>query len=204
MFFLKKRFTITIIGIAVIITGVLLFLYNRTPQEPIIIYKTTPLPIGSEHTHGRTPHIHSDHSHSHDTYQNTKEETKSDETYDWRDHTAQSIQLRKVDPWEQIYTQKEDMEEFHSEDTEIYPPPNWYKTKDPELRAKYFYAQLIKQFGDIPEVHTIGEFEQKTAKGDTPTVGEYIIYLEAHYTLWPNEKTLNILKELWKREKRSQ
>ena len=81
-------------------------------------------------------------------------------------------------------------------EAETYPPKDWHKTKDPELRAEYLYAQLIKQFGDTPEVQVIGDYELKAAQGIPPTLGEYIEFLEAHVYLWPNDKTLSTLKEM--------
>ena len=68
--------------------------------------------------------------------------------------------------------------------------------KDPLLRAKYLYDILLNQFGDIPEVHTIGEYEHNAAQGIPPTLDEYINFLEAHMSLWPNDTTLETLKEM--------
>ena len=85
-----------------------------------------------------------------------------------------------------------------TEDTP-YPPPDWHKTEDPELYIQYFRAQLIKQFGDIPEVHIIVEDERKMLLGLPQTLDEYIAALEAMYHLWPtpgNKKTLEHTREL--------
>ena len=46
----------------------------------------------------------------------------------------------------------------------IIPPPDWYKTEDPELYNKYYFAQLLKQFGDIPELRYIIAFLRKPGK----------------------------------------
>ena len=43
-------------------------------------------------------------------------------------------------------------------------PTNWSQTEDRELRAKYYHAQLLKQFGNIPAVHIVAARERKKAK----------------------------------------
>ena len=70
-----------------------------------------------------------------------------------------------------------------------YIPEKWYKTRDPLLRNDYFRAVLIKQFGDIPEVHTIADYQQKQIQGLQVTAEEYNAYLDARKRLWPNQKT---------------
>lgn len=74
---------------------------------------------------------------------------------------------------------------------------SWHKTENPELRAEYFYAQLIKQFGDIPEVHIFVAFRKKGKFGiPIKDVDEYLNFLKAQYTLWPEEVTLKTLETL--------
>ena len=85
-----------------------------------------------------------------------------------------------------------------SEESEVYPPPNWPLTKDPVLRAEYFHAQLLNQFGDIPEVHTVAEYQRKKELGLPVTIDEYITSLEASYHLWPNESIRKALESLRK------
>ena len=68
-------------------------------------------------------------------------------------------------------------------------PEKWYKTRDPLLRNDYFLAVLINQFGDIPEVHTIAEYQRKRIQGLPVTAEEYNAYLDARKRLWPNQKT---------------
>ena len=75
-------------------------------------------------------------------------------------------------------------------------PDDWYKTKDPLLRNDYFRAILINQFGDIPEVHTIADYQQKRIQGLHVTVAEYNAYLDARKHLWPNQKTPRKLGEM--------
>ena len=72
---------------------------------------------------------------------------------------------------------------------EVYIPEKWYKTRDPLERNEYFRAVLIKQFGDIPEVHTIADYQQKRIQGLHPTIAEYNAYLDALKRLWPNRET---------------
>ena len=79
---------------------------------------------------------------------------------------------------------------------DIYIPDKWYKTRDPILRNDYFLAVLIKQFGDIPEVHTIAEYQRKRIQGLLVTVEEYNAYLDARKHLWPNQKTSLKLGEM--------
>ncbi len=77
-------------------------------------------------------------------------------------------------------------------------PRGWFKTKDPALFAEYFRAQLIKQFGDIPEVHTLADIELKTRSQIPLTQDEMIRNLEATYELWPDPRTLKSLERLQK------
>lgn len=85
-----------------------------------------------------------------------------------------------------------------SADDATYPPRDWHKTADPELRAEYLHAQLLKQFGDIPAVHIIGAFELRAARGIPPAVDEYIAFLEAHNSLFPNETHQRTLEDIRK------
>ena len=64
--------------------------------------------------------------------------------------------------------------------------------------SSYFRAQLIKQFGDLPEVHTVADLELRNALGIPTTVDEFLDFVEAQYALWPHEKTLRTLKRLRK------
>ena len=73
-------------------------------------------------------------------------------------------------------------------------PHHWIHTEDRILFAEYYRAQLIKQFGDIPQVHTVAKMELKHAIGAAIGIrwfklkpGEHIAYLEALYHLWPTE-----------------
>lgn len=66
---------------------------------------------------------------------------------------------------------------------------------------KYFHAQLLQQFGNIPAVHIVAERHRKrllTPGGFITTLDESINYAKARYVLWPNESTLKSLEEYLK------
>ena len=74
-------------------------------------------------------------------------------------------------------------------------PLQWWTTEDLVLRAEYYRAQLIKQFGDIPQVHTVADHELKVAMGIPWVPREvFIAFLEAQYHLWPHPTTLQTLE----------
>lgn len=67
--------------------------------------------------------------------------------------------------------------------------------------AKYFHAQLVQQFGNIPAVHIVAERHRKrllAPGGFITTLDESINYAKARYVLWPNESTLKSLEEYLK------
>lgn len=169
----------------------------KAPLEPITIYRATPAPKSSQQqtdteteTVSRHPREHT-YGHDHSSHAHTVETFPSIDTYDWRNDNAFDAPQAKTDPWKQTYAS--DAEKPDDADLEIYPPPDWYKTEDPVLRAEYYGAQMLKQFGDIPEVHTVSDWERKKAMGRILTHEELIIYLEALYHLFPREGTLNTL-----------
>ena len=74
-------------------------------------------------------------------------------------------------------------------------PLEWWTTEDLVLRVEYYRAQLIKQFGDIPQVHTVADHELKVAMGIPWVPREvFIAFLEAQYHLWPHPTTLQALE----------
>ena len=81
-------------------------------------------------------------------------------------------------------------------------PTNWDQTKDRELRAKYYHAHLLQQFGNIPAVHIVAEHERSKAKasGDyvSYTSEEMINFAKAKHLLWPNKPNRDFLEELLK------
>ena len=72
------------------------------------------------------------------------------------------------------------------------PPPNWYETEDPELYNKYYFAQLLKQFGDIPELRYIIVFDLKPK--DNITIEQAIAWAEAMHRLFPSTENLRALR----------
>ena len=72
------------------------------------------------------------------------------------------------------------------------PPPDWYETEDPELHNKYYFAQLLKQFGDIPELRYIIVFDLKPK--DNITIEQAIAWSEAMYRLFPSTENLRALR----------
>lgn len=86
-------------------------------------------------------------------------------------------------------------------------PRHGIHTADPVLRAEYHRAQLIKQFGDMPQVQIVANWELKGAIASTMEMpwfplkdGEYIAYLEALYHLWPTENHRHLLETARKSE----
>ncbi len=75
----------------------------------------------------------------------------------------------------------------------ITPPADWPQTADPELRRKYRFAQLLKQFGDIPELRYIIAYERKPKN---ITIEQAIAVSEAMYRLFPNEINLKALRDI--------
>lgn len=62
---------------------------------------------------------------------------------------------------------------------------------------KYFHAQLVQQFGNIPAVHIVAERHRKrllAPGGFTTTLDEAVNYAKARYVLWPNESTKKSLE----------
>ena len=69
---------------------------------------------------------------------------------------------------------------------------------DPDELADMTLVSLLKQFGDIPEVHTFTELSRKKFKNQPLTLDEHIDFTAAQYHLWPDprtKKTLDIFLE---------
>ena len=190
-------------AVVVCISVIVLFLKPKTEtQEPIKTYKvvapdpkTSPTKETRKAKTGITPSHSHDHSHGHSheilPHSHAEETNISSSEYNWRDDDAFDVTPPKSDPWKQTHPESETTD--LADDT--YPPQGWYKTEDPELRAEYFYAQLLKQFGDIPEVHIVGEYGLNVAKGVPQTLGEIENHLEANYYLFPNEKNKKAIED---------
>lgn len=181
-------------------------LFRPKPQlEPLKIYKAvapapkpSPTETDMEETEIATQHEHG-HSHDHTdgavSHSYTVENNTGGDRYDWQDDNAFDSTVSESDPWKQIYPEGESTD--NTDDT--YPPRDWYKTEDPVLYIEYLQAQLIKQFGDIPEVHTVVAFEERRKLGiPIKDADEYLSFLRAQYSLWPEEVTLTTLKTLEK------
>ncbi len=83
-------------------------------------------------------------------------------------------------------------------------PIDWYEEKDPELKAKYYHAMLIQQFGDIPAVHIEAIFYRLSLLADGKPTGtsidDLILWAKAHYLLWPNESNRKVLEDTQKQK----
>ncbi len=206
---LKENWLIVIV--ICVIGGLSIFRWNASTQKPVTIYKptqpndsqTTGEQEGETHPHPHAP-VH-DHTHPHDTEPHvedveTEHQSPQRDTYDWRNDRSVESPAPKPDPWKDVGTPhaSTDPSTDSDGDAALYPPPDWPSTEDPVLLAEYFHAQLINQFGDIPEVHIIGERERKRALGIPATLDERIDFLKAQYALWPNERTLRALESLQK------
>lgn len=94
-------------------------------------------------------------------------------------------------------------DDYVTELMELEIPPNFIEIKDLDLREKYHHAIILKQFGDIPQVRTVIEYEMNQPNLDTVRrvrltpldeasiayVERQITYLEAKVFLWPFENT---------------
>ena len=106
-------------------------------------------------------------------------------------------------------------DEYVAELMELEIPPDFIEIKDLDLREKYHHALILKQFGDIPQVRTVIEYEMNQPNLNTmrrvvltPLDKESIAYLERQITyleakvfLWPFEGTKEALEHA-KRTKR--
>ncbi len=81
---------------------------------------------------------------------------------------------------------------------ELDVPENLRQTKDPELRAKYYRAQLLMQFGNIPTAHIVAAYNRKRQLGISTALDEQITYTKAMYVLWPNDSNLHNLEMILK------
>lgn len=205
MFKRKWHWALTVI-IILCLGGITFLLTPKIEnQEPIKIYTAvtqdpeTNANKENNKTKTETTAEHSPdykHGHPHETLPHSPVEetnTGSDE-YDWQDDSTFDVTLSKSDPWMQTYPEQESTDV--TDDT--YPPQDWYKTEDPQLRAEYFYAQLLKQFGNIPEVHTVGEHRLQMAQKVPIHIDKYIEYLEACNTLWPDPDTSSLINDMRK------
>ena len=69
--------------------------------------------------------------------------------------------------------------------------------KDPELRAKYYHAHLLKQFGNIPAVHIVAAREREKILTNVmvfATIDEMVDFEKAQYVLWPTKHNRDSLE----------
>lgn len=83
-------------------------------------------------------------------------------------------------------------------------PANWEETDDPELRAKYHHAELLKEFGNIPAVHIVAAREREKALTGGgivfATTDEMVDFEKAQYLLWPTKHNRDRLEWSLKRK----
>lgn len=65
---------------------------------------------------------------------------------------------------------------------------------DPDELADMTLVSLLKQFGDIPEVHTFTALTRKKFKNEPLTLDEHIDFTAAQYHLWPDPRTKKTLE----------
>lgn len=203
---LTKNWYWILAALVVIGIGSFRILRPKEPLESIKIYKTvTPAQELSQPEANMKKTDSSvipghDHVHNHDTASHSHSvelvTSSNSEKYNWWDDSLFDSPKPNVDPWKQTYPEDEPAND--TDDT--YPPRNWHKTKDPALYTEYYHAQLIKQFGDIPQAYTIAELEGKMRAEIPMTLEEHIELNQALYDLWPNQGTMRALEMLrdWK------
>ena len=198
---LRKNWYWILAVLVVIGIGSFQILRPKEPLEPIKIYKTVtpapkPSPAQTNKAGTASPEVHGhshDHPHGPASHFHATESTPTGRENDWRDDSGFDLPFSQNDPWAGIYPESEPTDDAG----DTYPPRDWYETEDPALWIEYLQAQLIKQFGDIPEVHTFVAFREKGKLGiPIKDVDEYLNFLKAQYTLWPMEKTRKTLENL--------
>ncbi len=65
---------------------------------------------------------------------------------------------------------------------------------DPDELADMTRVSLLRQFGDIPEVHTFVALKRKKLKNQPLTLDEHIDFTAAQYHLWPDPRTKKTLE----------
>lgn len=63
-------------------------------------------------------------------------------------------------------------------------------------REPFTLNSLIRQFGDIPQVHTYYTLLQKMTSTETPTLADLIALLKADLYLYPSESKAKVLEAL--------
>ena len=99
--------------------------------------------------------------------------------YDWRTDAIRPPAHRpQIDPWRSTAAGKAQ------------------STEGPDITTEQLRAQLVKRFGDIPQVHTFVDLDERYEQGALFTYDEYILYMESAYYLFPLEKTAEAIRTL--------
>ena len=195
MFIRKRWIPFTVFVVVIISISLYHLIQTQTPKDPIVIYKPVkPLEKPTEPSTEETlvsdtlqsGHFHDDgarHAEPHETPSTTND-------YDWQEDNALNASRTNAAPWKRNEV---------SDETD--PLQTWQNTEDPLSRAELLHIQLLKHFGDRPEVHTIRNYQIDAANGIPSTIDKEIGYLEAHYILWGDESFLRAIEDLRKLEK---
>ena len=103
-------------------------------------------------------------------------------------------------------------DEYIAELMKLEIPLNIQEIEDPDLQEKFRHALILKEYGDIPQVRTIIEYEFNLSNWGSvftfansdeyiPFLTKEIAYLEALLFLWPNEEGTRKALERTKRTK---
>lgn len=68
-------------------------------------------------------------------------------------------------------------------------------TQDPIVQAEYYRAQLIRRFGDIPQVHTVADYDLENAMAILLTDAELNTVIKAHSFLFPDQPIPDVYNE---------
>jgi len=127
-----------------------------------------------------------------------QKEQRVQQEYDWRTDTGPTppSAYAHSDPWKVV--------QGADDDEERTPPVVWFHIADPYARAEAYRAQLIKQFGERAEIHTLAELKPKVWQHIPLTLDEMIRHAEAQLGLWPTEGTRSSIELFkgWKAEGR--
>lgn len=121
--------------------------------------------------------------------------------------SRQELVNAEVPTTENVETQS-DVSDWQNDDAQPHrhPPQKdpWQSAEDrktlrregPNITPEALRSQLVGRFGDIPEVHTFVELDQKRNQGQPLTLDEYILYNESMNHLFPNKNTEQTIKKL--------
>lgn len=105
-----------------------------------------------------------------------------DDDFNWRNDDVQSLgHPLQMDPWQSAESREA------------------RRRTGPNITPEALRSQLVERFGDIPEVRTFVELDQKQNQREPLTLEEYILYNESMNHLFPNkntEQTIKMLKQM--------